>query len=74
MVTSGFEQHLPQRVLFTYGACVRVVYSLNSLSWMVKYGLKSLQYFSGEMQLQGTKRMSLVYVFSANFHERHKQL
>lgn len=36
----------------TYGACVRVVYSLNSLSWMVKYGRKSQQYFRGLMELR----------------------
>jgi len=57
MVMSGFEQHLHNEVWFTYGACVRVVYSLNSLSCMVKYGLKSLQYFNGEIQLQGRTRM-----------------
>lgn len=34
---------------------MRVVYSLNSLSCMVKYGLKSLQYFNGEIQLQSRK-------------------
>lgn len=55
MVMSGFERHLHNKVWFTYGACVRVVYSLNSLSCMVKYGLKSLQYFNGEMQLQGKR-------------------
>lgn len=36
----------------TDGAWVLVVYSLNSLSWMVKYGRKSLQQRRGETQLQ----------------------
>lgn len=36
----------------THGACVLVVYSLNSLSWMVKYGRKSQQNFRGQMELK----------------------
>lgn len=70
MVTSDFKQHLHNKVWFTYGACVRVVYSLNSLSCMVKYGLKSLQYFNGEIQLQGRKSRSLLYVYNTKFNER----
>lgn len=41
---------------------MRVVYSLNSLSCMVKYGLKSLQYFKGEIQLQGRKIEAFVSI------------
>ena len=36
----------------TYGACVLVVYSLNSLSCIVKYGLKSIQYLKGQIVLK----------------------
>lgn len=34
------------------GAWAFVVYSLNSLSWMVKYGRKSEQYINGVIMLQ----------------------
>lgn len=71
MVMSGFERHLHNKVRFTYGACVRVVYSLNSLSCMVKYGLKSLQYFNGEIQLQGKQRINS-HVYSAKSQGRNK--
>lgn len=39
-------------VSVTHGAWVRVVYSLNSLSWMVKYGRKSQQNFKGQIELK----------------------
>lgn len=71
MVTSSFERHLHSKVWFTYGACVRVVYSLNSLSCMVKYGLKSLQYFKGEIQLQGRKiRSFCIYTVESFIKEK----
>lgn len=38
-----------------------MVYSLNSLSWMVKYGRKSLQYRRGAIQLQ-SKREQIMTV------------
>lgn len=56
------KDNFHNKVWFTYGACVRVVYSLNSLSCMVKYGLKSLQYFKGEIQLQGRKIEAFVSI------------
>lgn len=42
-VQSGRERQGGIWSSVTHGACVLVVYSLNSLSWMVKYGRKSLQ-------------------------------
>lgn len=42
----------------TYGACVLVVYSLNSLSWMVKYGRKSQQNLRGLTELGVFKKQT----------------
>lgn len=74
MVTSSFERHLQNKVWFTYGACVRVVYSLNSLSCMVKYGLKSLQYFNGEIQLQSRKIKSFCIYTMESFTKEKSNL